>query len=502
MSRLVSVIIAAFFMFGSAGCSWLAKYDNESSLSSSPTQSDTSQTQKNKKTITFALAYTSDDAINPYRAKTSTNLNISSLIFEGLTKIDNKMMPVPQLADSVDYPSNTTISSVLRSGAKFSDGSPVKADDVVYSFSLAKASENYKVLLSNVKSAKADGENTIIFTLHSPDPNSAACLSFPVLKEGSEAAPVGSGMYIFKDGNLPELIVNSNNPTKPLIKIIRLLDVPDGDAMNYALESGNISYYYNDLASGIIPQTTTASISVDLNSLVFIGINSSKAELADVNIRLALSHAINRADICANAFAGRARPALTPFNPSWGPASKIKGFNETEKSDTAVAHLMQAGYNNKSNSGKSLNLELLVGIENSFRVASAELIKYQFARVGIDLKVTELSHTDLLKRIKSGKFDLYIGEIRLSANMSLSPIFSRGGNASYGIKTQGKSAEAYSNYLAGELNMQQFTDVFTEDVPFIPLCWRNGIAAYNRSLSGVTATAFNAYYGIENWTYS
>jgi peptide/nickel transport system substrate-binding protein len=149
-----------------------------------------------------------------------------------------------------------------------------------------------------------------------------------------------------------------------------------------------------------------------------------------------------------------------------------------------------------------LNLELLVGIENSFRVASAELIKYQFARVGIDLKVTELSHTDLLKRIKSGKFDLYIGEIRLSANMSLSPIFSRGGNASYGIKTQGKSAEAYSNYLAGELNMQQFTDVFTEDVPFIPLCWRNGIAAYNRSLSGVTATAFNAYYGIENWTYS
>ena len=85
--------------------------------------------------------------------------------------------------------------------------------------------------------------------------------------------------------------------------------------------------------------------------------------------------------------------------------------------------------------------------------------------------------------------------------MSLKPVLARDGSAAYGVNRSGEAAAAYSKYLNGEIDMQQFTDVFTKDVPFIPLCWRNGIAAYNRSLSKVAATAFCAYYGIENWTY-
>ncbi|HBT66068.1 MAG TPA: hypothetical protein DEB10_15565, partial [Ruminococcaceae bacterium] len=47
-----------------------------------------------------------------------------------------------------------TLTAVLRSGVKFSDGSSVTASDVVSSFSMARKSQNYKVLLSNIKSAK------------------------------------------------------------------------------------------------------------------------------------------------------------------------------------------------------------------------------------------------------------------------------------------------------------------------------------------------------------
>jgi peptide/nickel transport system substrate-binding protein len=500
MTRFVAVAAAVFLMFGLAGCTWGSKQDENSSLSSNPTEPDTSKTQQNKKTVQFALAYTGDDTLNPYKAKTLTNLNLSSLFFEGLVKIDDEMMPAPQLAASLEYPSKLTISAVLRLDAKFSDGSPVKVEDVLYSFSLAKSSGNYKALMSNVKSAKKDGENGVLFTLNSADPHAAACLSFPVLKKGTADQPVGSGLYIFKDGSLPQLIPNPNNPVKPKIKEIRLLDVPDGDAMIYALESGNISFYYNDLSGGSIPQITTASISVELNSLVFVGINSFKSGLSNPKVRSAINLSISRAEICANAFAGRARPAQTPFNPSWKAASGLKGFDEREKIDTAVAQLNEAGYN-KGNSQKKLSLELLVGKENSFRVAAAGLLKNQLARAGVEIKITELPHTELIKRLKSGKFDLYIGEIRLSANMSLKPVLARDGSAAYGVNRSGEAAAAYSKYLNGEIDMQQFTDIFTKDVPFIPLCWRNGIAAYNRSLSKVAATAFCAYYGIENWTY-
>ena len=94
------------------------------------------------------------------------------------------------------------------------------------------------------------------------------------------------------------------------------------------------------------------------------------------------------------------------------------------KIDTAVAELSEAGYN-KGNSPKKLSLELLVGKENSFRVAAAGLLKNQLARAGVEIKITELPHTELIKRLKSGKFDLYIGEIRLPANMGLKPVHAR-----------------------------------------------------------------------------
>ena len=113
MTRFVAVAAAVFLMFGLAGCTWASKQDENSSLSSNQTEPDTSKTQQNKKAVQFALAYTGDDTLNPYKAKTSTNLNLSSLFFEGLVKIDDEMMPAPQLRP-LEYPSKLTISAVLR----------------------------------------------------------------------------------------------------------------------------------------------------------------------------------------------------------------------------------------------------------------------------------------------------------------------------------------------------------------------------------------------------
>lgn len=111
-----------------------------------------------------------------------------------------------------------------------------------------------------------------------------------------------------------------------------------------------------------------------------------------------------------------------------------------------------------------------------------------------------MSFSDLEKRLDKGDFDLYIGEIRLSANMSLSPLLTEGGAAAYGIDQAGAAAQAYAAYLAGEKTLADFCAAFVQDPPFLPLCWRQGIAAYDRNMSGVTPTAFDVYHGIEGWT--
>ena len=147
-------------------------------------------------------------------------------------------------------------------------------------------------------------------------------------------------------------------------------------------------------------------------------------------------------------------------------------------------------------------MELLVSEGNSFRAAAAELLQQQLAKAGVSVTVVSLPFEEYGERLKSGDFTLYLGEIRLPANMALWPFFTSGGPAAYGINTGGNAAAAYGEYLAGGKTLQEFIDAFTQDVPFIPLCWREGLAAYDRSLTGVAPTAFNAYYGIGGWSFS
>lgn len=493
--RFYAVAAILFSIVWMAGCSTLPKNFIDSPLPSSSTV-ETSSSASEAKNSTFTLGYSSGDSLNPYKAATRNNLELSTLLYEGLTKIDDKMIPQMNLATSVDTSNPSQLTAVIRSDARFSDGSKVSASDVVASFNTAKSSTNYKVLLNDIKSAGASGTNTVIFQLNSLNPDALACLSFPVIKSGSD---IGSGRYVYQSGDSPVLKANPHNGANPTITEIHLLDLPDSDSMLYGLESGSISVFFDDLSTGEIPRTSSATINVPLNYMVFLGVNGSRSQLSSASVRQALSAAANRSEICANAFAGRAIASVSPFNPSWGAAADLKGFSANDAIADAVADLEQAGYN--SSKGKALSLELLVCNNNSFHDTAATLLSQQFEKAGIKLNVTKLSYSDYCDRLKSGNFDLYLGEIRLTADMSLKP-FLQGGSASYGISGSGSAVQAYTQYLSGSTTLQQFTDTFNADLPFIPLCWQEGLTAYNRALSNVTPTAFDAFYGIDSWVFS
>lgn len=496
--RPLALTAALLLLLSAAGCSPQSKKPTGSSdvISSSPEAEITTAPPKENKE--FTLHYNAGDSLNPFSAATRSNLQLATLLFESLTALDDQWTAQPSLAASVTVDS-TTVTALLRSDAVFSDGSPVTAADAAASFELAKASDNYKALLQNVASASVSG-NSVVFTLNSPDPNAAACLTFPIIKAGSGDAPIGSGRYVFSGGDSPALERNPHNADGGAFAVVRLKDLPNTDAVLRALEGGTISYYFDDLSSGEIPRTSSASASVPLPSLVFIGVNSQKSELSAPEVRCALSKAVAREELAANAFAGRAQASASPFPPAFGPAVECTGIDAAENVAVAVAQLEQAGYN--SENGRGLSLELLVSEDNSFRKAAASLLVDQLARAGVSLTVTTLPHSELVSRLQSGDFELYLGEIRLTADMSLRPLLASDGTASYGVDVDGAAAVAYAQYLAGTGTLQQFVDAFAADAPFLPLCWRNGLAAFDRSLIGVESTAFDAFHGFDAWSFS
>ena len=151
---------------------------------------------------TLCFAYNREDTLDPFSAATQLNVCLSPLLYEPLLRPGTDFSPTLVLAQSAEQTDSTRIAVTLRANAVFSDGSAVTGDDVVYSFNKAKASENYRVALSNVQAASAK-RGVITFTLSSADPNGSYNLYFPIIKRSTDTgaastAAVGSGAYVFK----------------------------------------------------------------------------------------------------------------------------------------------------------------------------------------------------------------------------------------------------------------------------------------------------------------
>ena len=145
----------------------------------------------------------------------------------------------------------------------------------------------------------------------------------------------------------------------------------------------------------------------------------------------------------------------------------------------------------------------MVNSGNAFREEAAQLISEQLAQAGIGVEITTLAYDQYVQTISSGSYDLYLGEVNLSCNMDLTPLFAKGGAVSYGIDTAGATCTAYTRLLNGEIQLADFLTAFNEELPIIPLCYRGGLLLYSRAITvPVIGTESDVFYNIHEWTLS
>jgi len=147
---------------------------------------------------------------------------------------------------------------------------------------------------------------------------------------------------------------------------------------------------------------------------------------------------------------------------------------------------------------EELALELIYCQDGPYRSAVAGFVRSELASAGVAVTAVPLSYADYVSRLNAGTYDLYLGEVRLTPNMDLFPLLA-GGSAGYGVAPDGAAGTAYTGYREGSVTAEAFTSAFVQDMPYIPLCWRCGFAAYDRRLSTVTPHGYDPYYGFINW---
>ncbi len=496
MKKIISVVLMIFILLSF----FSACKDNE--------ENENISTQKGEiiNSSELTLPYSINDSLNPYICETNENSYIAALIYEPLFTVNADFTVNPVLAKSYKI-TNLLIKVTIDTSIKFSNGSYLAAEDVIASFNLAKQSANYSQSLVCFTTAAAYDNATVVFTMDRLRANAVSCLDFPIVKV-SDGKLYGTGKYMLVTDRL-EVNTNSDYAASVRNRTVKLEELPKGDGLYYSVEVGSISAYYDDLSSGTVNPVTANTVSIYTNNLVYLGFNASEGEqLADKYARKAISLAIDRESIVNTCFQTQATATVLPFNPLWKMTPKITENRLTSNHEEAESVLKKAGYDENYlgiyYKGESvLELTLVVNKNNAFKVAMAEAVEAELEKIGMLINVIELETADFETAIANKSFDMYIGEIRQTNDMSLSPFFTEGNTVSAGVDKTSDTAKDYEAYENGTKTIKDFVKTYNNETPFAAVCYRKGILYYTKELAdNVNGTYKSVYSNINSWHFN
>ena len=459
-------------------------------------------TQIQTDTDSFKLSYSQSDSLNPFESKTLNNQIVQDLVFDSLFVLDESYNAEPLIATGYAYEDSKTLNVTIPLGIKFSDGSDLTAEHIVHSFNAAASSPRWKNSLKAIVSATAVSQTVIQFRLAYPNPNAHNLLTFAIAKgeNSKKGYPIGSGRYRFNEGD-GEVYVEVNKHYEdfsPHFTKIRLINITSGESIDNAINIGNISYAFRDLAEGSKTRIQANKKAVNLNNIVYIGINGNVGITSNENIRRAISLAVDRDLLVKSAYQGYAKSATSVFNPSSKLGRRTAVFQKNADVVGAKQAVVSSGYDKSA-----LSLDILVN-ENSNRISLAELVKQELEAVGFKVTVSSVSSKAYRYNVKHRAFDIYIGETKLPNDLSLKSFFDSKGATRFGIDLKhSKAKKAYDEYMNGDSEIGKFVLEFSQEMPFVPLLYRQGMICYSKSMHGdMQGFAGNYFSNIEDWYYN
>jgi len=310
--------------------------------------------------------------LNPLTTKTGADIQMLRLIYDPLVRVDVDGVPRPWAAESFKKIDDVTIEVKLREGMKFHDGKPVTAEDVKYTFDLAKEvkSPYYLSKIAKLQGVQIVDERTLRFVLTEPFApfisNALGVVSIlpkhiwqPKYEaEGADGLlnwdnlpPIGSGPFKFEYWRPQEELKLSRydehfNPPK----IEGILRIPYAKAYGIveALKAGEAHVGgWSLLPLQVEELSKVDHISIvtvdDLGSYI-LHYNMRKEPFDDLAVRRALTYAIPKKKIVQVVFEGQAVPAysvVAPVDAFWNNPNVEKAGDDLAK---ARQILEEAGF--------------------------------------------------------------------------------------------------------------------------------------------------------------
>ncbi len=435
----------------------------------------------------------------------------------------------PWLASSYRTASDArSVTFTLASGVKWSDGQPLTANDVVFTFDLM---HRYPALDTNgvwtyLKSVTAPDNKTVVFTFNSPNSSMMyyiatktyiapehiwSTISDPV--KATNPNPVGSGPFLLKSFSSQNITIVKNphywQPGKPTVNEVQFPASNDNSGIELKLYSNRTDW------AGI-PAHDVQHLYVDrdpahhhywfepVDSDILV-VNTTEYPLNQLPVRQAISLALDRSKMSKVAEQGYEPVA----NPTGIIPSEQKQYldpaysNLTFKYDTAQAMstLEKAGFTKGPDgifvdkNGKKLSLKIDVVSAYSDWLAIVQIAAQNLKAAGIDATVNGIGVGDWSSRISAGQFDLSMDAMPQgpSPYYAYNGMLNSANSAPIGQSAAGDpgrwhdaSTDALLNQYATSINptvqkqaIQGLQKIVVEQLPVIPMLYDVAWAEYN-----------------------
>jgi len=403
------------------------------------------------KKVRFSVGFTADQTLESPRASESWQYSEMGCAFWPVLYDQLWIMgPAPEykalpwLATRWETKDRKTWRFYLRKDAKFHDGKPVTAQDVVFSMTyLPKNVAPYDAPDRQCESIKAIDDYTIEFTLktrlggHYPP-----VYWFPILpkhiwepyKEDFSAFPnreaIGSGPYKLREFKSKQYVWFEANKDYwgkvPAVDELVFKAYGGQEALNMALKKGDVQMagYSGVYPVGLPNFKGDKNFEIKVSDgigLIWLTFNLHKSSpIQNLDVRKAIMYGMDRKKIIDLVYQGYAQPVnsfIYPEMPDYNPDLPAYAYNPEKAKEVLDA----AGYVDKDNdgirndpkTGKNLTLSLIVASDWSTEVKLATLMKEQLKPVGIDIAFKTLdldTYYAFIYAPTEDKWDFAIGE--------------------------------------------------------------------------------------------
>ncbi|HTJ43046.1 MAG TPA: ABC transporter substrate-binding protein [Kofleriaceae bacterium] len=362
---------------------------------------------------------------DPRNTLSNYDTKLAHLIASGLTTVDNATMaPELLLAEKIDRVDDLTYDVTLKPGLLFSDGNPVTAADVAWTYQSVlddPKAVSYHQLTERFTKIEATGARTTRFHMVAPLATFQTDLDFGIVERAAatkggrfpNGIAIGCGPYVLDrlDDTGAWFHANPRWPfAPPKIAKLEIKVVRDASARILMLVGGSADLAQNsarlDLVDDIAQQWRVHVESGPSALLTYLMMNNDDPILKDVRVRQAIALALDRDAIIKQKLGGHAVLATGLLPPGhWAYEPNVPHWRRDLP--RAKQLLEEAGYHDPDGDGPEPRFTLTYKTSSdSYRVALANVIAAQLREAGIAVEVSPFEFATFFKQVKQGAYQL------------------------------------------------------------------------------------------------